>query len=204
MVLIIVIFGIPIYLQFCGIDGDFFNNFLLIYSSIIGGLITLAGVAWTIKDAEKNRKKDEENREKNRHAENIKKYMPYLMVKQLNLNLKHEVINLELIDISKLENNTNYIVNFKPLFLKNSDNSNIIIKTISIDNLKITLEKFVEKNDYLLIKFPIIHKENFIIMFEVLDLIGNVYYYELRYLKHDWPSENNFEVEYDNLELKNK
>jgi hypothetical protein len=52
----IITISFPFYIQWCGLTGDDFNTFVSVYAAVLGGGITLAGVAWTIKDnSEKNK-----------------------------------------------------------------------------------------------------------------------------------------------------
>ena len=57
----IAIFMFPFYLKWCGLNEGNFNTFVQIYSCVVGGLLTLGGVAWTIKNAYKEKKDDESN-----------------------------------------------------------------------------------------------------------------------------------------------
>ena len=49
-----------------------------IFASVLGGAITLAGVAWTIKDANIKRQQDLERIEKDRKEDERKKYVPFI------------------------------------------------------------------------------------------------------------------------------
>lgn len=60
---IILIYGVsiflfPYYIKWCGIDECNFDVFITVYSCVIGGLLTLGGVAWTIKKGDKQRAED--------------------------------------------------------------------------------------------------------------------------------------------------
>ena len=54
----IITISFPFYIQWCGLKGDDFDTFVSVYAAVLGGGITLAGVAWTIKDANDDKKKD--------------------------------------------------------------------------------------------------------------------------------------------------
>lgn len=54
----IITISFPFYIQWCGLTGDDFDTFVSVYAAVLGGGITLAGVAWTIKDANDDKKKD--------------------------------------------------------------------------------------------------------------------------------------------------
>lgn len=48
----------PYYVKWCGLSETAFETFVSVYAAVLGGGITLAGVAWTIKDANDDKKKD--------------------------------------------------------------------------------------------------------------------------------------------------
>lgn len=48
----------PFYVQWWGLSGNNFNFFVTTYSALVGGGLTLLGVAWTIKKADSDRRKD--------------------------------------------------------------------------------------------------------------------------------------------------
>ena len=55
----LIIFSLPYYIKWCGVKGEDFNLFVNIYTAIIGGGLTLIGVAWTIKKNNDDRKLDQ-------------------------------------------------------------------------------------------------------------------------------------------------
>lgn len=55
----IILISFPFYVQWCGLKDCDFQTFVSVYSAVIGGGLTLVGVAWTIQ-YNKNQRKDEE------------------------------------------------------------------------------------------------------------------------------------------------
>lgn len=55
----VTIFTLPIYIRWCGLRDKPFEYFITLYSSVVGGILTLGGVAWTIKKSDKDRKEEE-------------------------------------------------------------------------------------------------------------------------------------------------
>lgn len=56
----LIVFSLPYYIKWCGVNGEDFNLFVDIYTAIIGGGLTLIGVAWTIKKNNDDRKHDQQ------------------------------------------------------------------------------------------------------------------------------------------------
>ena len=84
----------PFYVQWCGLTGTDFDAFVTVYAAVLGGGITLAGVAWTIKDANDDKKKDL-----------LMQHKPILYAHMMNPldTLKQTPINLLFIDFKKIE-----------------------------------------------------------------------------------------------------
>lgn len=70
----------PFYVQWCGLTGDNFNTFVSVYAAVIGGALTLVGVAWTIKDGNDKRKEDLQRIEQERKEDDRRKYRPIMHV----------------------------------------------------------------------------------------------------------------------------
>ncbi len=60
----VAIFLFPYYLKWCGLDEQSFNIFIPVYSYVVGGMLTLGGVAWTIRKSEIDKKVDDIKRSK--------------------------------------------------------------------------------------------------------------------------------------------
>lgn len=179
----------PFYINWCGFLGDSFNTFVDVYAAVLGGGITLAGVAWTIKDGNDKRKEDLDRIELERKEEERKKYIPYIRlanevqahyagrvnsVKHLNFDNPNE--------ISSIENNTYYAIMINPFTVKNVSGSNIILKGIYLDNVyhPFDSEVLVERDSVGQIQFPLNHwyafaKKISSVVLIVTDIIGNKY-----------------------------
>lgn len=138
----IITISFPFYIQWCGLTGSNFEAFITIYAAVLGGGITLAGVAWTIKDGNDKRKEDLQRLEFERKEEERKKHIPYVKITNdtiTNYNMDMNIHNgLDLSDLSdrnKLNKNTFYATQIHNFAIKNVSYSNIIIKGIMIDNL---------------------------------------------------------------------
>lgn len=70
----------PFYINWCGFLGDSFNTFVDVYAAVLGGGITLAGVAWTIKDGNDKRKEDLDRVEMERKEDDRRKHRPIMHV----------------------------------------------------------------------------------------------------------------------------
>ena len=62
------------------VDNTLFSSILGVYAAMIGGGITLVGVAWTIKDGDRKRQVEVERVENERKEEERKKYRPFINV----------------------------------------------------------------------------------------------------------------------------
>lgn len=131
----------PFYIQWCGLTGSNFEAFTAIYAALLGGGITLAGVAWTIKDGNDKRKADLERIENERREEERKKHIPYIKVTSNTItdyNSDAYIRNgLDLTDPShrnKLNNNVFYSTQIYDFAIKNVSFANIIIKGVIIDD----------------------------------------------------------------------
>ena len=60
----IAIFLFPYYLKWCGLDEQSFSIFIPVYSYVVGGMLTLGGVAWTIRKSEIDKRLDDIKRSK--------------------------------------------------------------------------------------------------------------------------------------------
>ena len=111
------------------------NIVLTISSALIGGILTLLGVAWTIKDTNDKRKEDLQRIESDRKEEDRKKNIPYLMlaneIATSNVASVAETKALDFTkeaDIAKIQNDTYYVIKFDPFTVKNVSDSNVVLK----------------------------------------------------------------------------
>ena len=156
----------PFYIQRCGLTGENFNTFVSVYAAVIGGALTLVGVAWTIKDGNNKRKEDLERIEMERKEEERKKNIPYLMLANdsttPNTARITETNNLNFskpTDVSKIKNGTYYVIKIDPFNIKNVSRSNAILKGIFLDEVyhKFAYDILIEKDGLCQIQVGINH-----------------------------------------------
>lgn len=137
----IITISFPFYIQWCGLTGSKFEAFTTIYAAVLGGGITLAGVAWTIKDGNEKRKEDFLRHDFQRKEEERKKYIPYIKItNDITTNYYVDAHIRKGLDLnnpserSKLYNNVFYSTQINDFTIKNVSFSNIIIRGIIIDD----------------------------------------------------------------------
>lgn len=138
---VIITISFPFYIQWCGLTGKNFEVFTSIYSAVLGGGITLAGVAWTIKDGNDKRKEDLQRIEHERREEERKKHIPYIKVTNDTIaDYYSDAYIRSGLDLSnpshrgKLNNNVFYSTQIYDFTVKNVSYANIIIKGVIIDD----------------------------------------------------------------------
>lgn len=136
-------------------DAELQGILTTIFSAILGGAITLAGVAWTIKDADAKRKEDLERIEKERKEEERKKHIPYIRVSHNEVStVSANISRINNIDLSNYEDRNKllkrkfvsiYRIN---VLLKNISSNNIILHGAFIDGTyyKVEASALIEKN----------------------------------------------------------
>lgn len=166
--------------------GNLQNIITTIVAAIYGGLLTLVGVAWTIKKSDKNRKEEER-----------KKYKPYFNF-ILDIDPQRPLKNDNSITMFAINNETQKNIYFLSNFY-NSKNS--ILKIIS---LKIGENTYSAKGNVLVIegqKFTIFFhiptninllKEKIILT--ISDILGNYYQYHIKTHKTTTPKKEEFYI----------
>ncbi len=190
--IIILVFALPFLLKhFWEVDEGVLTNIIIpIYASCVAGIITLAGVGWTIKINSKDRNADIKRIEDERKEEERKKLVPYLrltkpedaegcvytkMGQGLDLNNKEDVAKLKGRPYAYC-----YLIGDFPI--KNISKDNIIINAIYVEGTKFQLDGdvLVESGKSIWVKTtqkscvlsPNLLKE---IKLSCLDLLGNEY-----------------------------
>lgn len=137
LVVVVAIFTFPAYVYWIGLD-NVINEFIQIYSSVIGGIIALVGVSWTIKVGNKNREEEEKL-----------KYKPLFTAYSDPFCETEETTNINFygfynLDKSGIFTTDNLYGNVKKedvlyhipyIIFKNTDNSNFKIKKISLNGV---------------------------------------------------------------------
>ena len=137
----VITISFPFYIQWCGLTGSNFEAFITIYAAVLGGGITLAGVAWTIKDGNDKRKEAFLRHDFQRKEEERKKYIPYIKItNDITTNYYVDAHIRKGLDLnnpserSKLYNNVFYSTRINDFTIKNVSFSNIIVRGIIIDD----------------------------------------------------------------------
>ena len=58
LIFMAILISFPFYVNWCGVSGKYFDIFNAVYSAVIGGGLTLVGVAWTIRKGDEDRRAD--------------------------------------------------------------------------------------------------------------------------------------------------
>ena len=132
--------GLSVYLIYIIPEDNLRNVILTVTASVIGGLLTLVGVAWTIKDSNDKRKEDLQRIEHERREEERKKHIPYIKVTSDTITDYYSDAYIRNgLDLSnpshrsKLNNNVFYSTQIYDFAIKNVSFANIIIKGVIID-----------------------------------------------------------------------
>lgn len=181
--LFIVIGYFAIYISSYGYNGnnDLFNSLITLFSAIVGGAVTLSGVAWTIVDNRDRQKRDE-----------ILKYKPYLNIsnkKTTNIVYTEPIIDeFHNICSSNIDYAFAYLIH--PITIKNSANADFILTGIIINNTPYNVQNyFLGKDNIVTINTTCNHYVNSIecpTSIKVLgkDLLDNTYEYDCTFIKN--------------------
>ena len=147
---------------------DLFNAVMGVFAGLVGGALTLAGVAWTIKS----------EREKDRREEVLKCKPMFRYCDALNKNPSEDIQNFFFIDGHVAEKK--YTIS--EVYFKNFGNSNFIIESIEVNNILLkSLEiAIIEKEKFFRISFCLGEGrgiESFLL--NIKDILGNPYRFEL-------------------------
>ena len=140
-------------------DQSLFNSVMGVYAGVLGGLLTLAGVSWTIKNQEKNKKEDQKLL-----------YKPNFTFKTIDdlENVEHNVYMQE-IEKSVLANgkkDKKLLPNERYYHLKN-------FELINTDHANFVIEKFEVNNKNMLDNLVLIKKQERVIFNGNVLLINN-------------------------------
>lgn len=113
---------------------------LTIVSALIGGILTLVGVAWTIKDANEKRQEDLLRIDDERKEEERKKHIPYVRIaNKEEVTVYGTISKINNIDLeyyedrNKLTNHKFVSIHSILLFIKNISSNNIILYGVFVD-----------------------------------------------------------------------
>ena len=168
--------GLSVYLIYI-IPNDSVKQVLIpIVAAMFGGLLTLVGVAWTIRQGQKERAEDRRQLEEDRKEEERKKYYPIASLYPAYITPDCTVM------ISPTHKNVNIqssIYKIETFFIRNTDFSSFFISKLIIDNENYSLNTFpfVEKKAFVkfdLSKICLIEVPKRISII-IEDMIGNGY-----------------------------
>ena len=147
---------------------DLFNAVMGVFAGLVGGALTLAGVAWTIKSG----------REKDRREEVLKCKPMFRYCDAQNENIPQDAQNFSFLDGKVAE--TQYNIN--KMCFKNFDSAYLIIESIIVNDVLLKPLEIVNvgKGEYFCISYNLgagRGVENFLL--NIKDILGNPYRFEL-------------------------
>lgn len=173
------VIGLTVYLLYL-IPEDFQNlqNILItIIAAIFGGSMTLVGVAWTIRQGQKERADDRKQLEEDRKQEEIKKAKPIISFLDLKSIANEPILTCTFTGLPYVDRPET--VSMKARFI-NSDNSNFKVAAFEIDGKRYPAEYtfYIVKNQTFYVRFNVSGKNRkYIIVLE--DILGNQYSYQM-------------------------
>ncbi len=169
--------GLPFFLEYGGVAQAIIQNTIIpIYAASIGGIMTLGGVAWTIKKSDKDRK--EEEKKKYRPIVNLCVLGKGQKVKAVVIDNEHFVGTNENLFESTDKRKTNYLI--QNCLLINTKFADFYLSGIMINHNKYYLlcKNFIDKDRYFGVtsKQPIYYDAKIESLALILhDLLGNEY-----------------------------
>ena len=154
-----------------------------VVAAIYGGLLSLVGVAWTIRKTDKDRKEDLRRLENERKEEERRKYSPVFRVVEA-ITGKQNIVHISLDDVENIDrivtrNENKKSIKLQPIQIENSSKIEFYVYGILFNNeFYATPEKNLIKKDYYLqIYFSHIARftRNYEISLCIEDLIENRY-----------------------------
>ena len=130
--------GLSIYLIYTIPDTDLQQIVLTIVASVLGGLLALVGVAWTIRAGNTTRQEDLQRLENERREEERKKHIPYIRVafERDASPMVADACITSCLDLQKqkdrdlLNGNTFFSINVENFKIKNLSSGNIILQGV--------------------------------------------------------------------------
>ena len=167
-----------IVLEYLVTNEDLRGILTTIFSAILGGTITLTGVAWTIKAGNDKQQKEIARIENERKEEERKKYVPFVNLYTDKCNNPDHTITIPDTTFSCSCKKKYYI--FESCFLKNTDFSTFLISEIIINNYSIYIRphSYIDKQWIIKIKFKrclVLDESVQYLGIQVKDMLGNIY-----------------------------
>ena len=165
--------GITIYLLYVVPDADLKNVFVLVVSAIYGGLLTLAGVAWTIRQTQADKRKDD-----------VAKAKPYFLFNAMSAEPKPGSFQKACFPMVENEANRKCEAYGE---IENSNQSVSILQSVYHDGgwNDIKMNKTLVGGDKCILNFCF--DSPFEIYLKAMDIYGNAYFYRMRVLGYPNP-----------------
>ena len=166
-----IIISLPFYVKWCGLSGEDFEVFVSVYSALVGGGLTLSGVAWTIYKGEKNRQEEEKKKSKPLFSANR------LLSDKISISTQKVCFDLE---ESEQIGTFPFSVTME---IENSNQSAFTIKKVFHDGKwwEIAGDTVILPNAKTFFHFSFKEDVNNLFL-NVQDGLGNAYYYEMKVL----------------------
>lgn len=170
----ILLISFPFYIKWWGLSKENFEIFVNAYSALVGGGLTLVGVAWTIKDANRKRQEELERIEKERKEEERKKLKPFFSFAMI-----YREPRIEEGKICFTQEDTLYLFDVY-VKITNSPLTVLNIERIYHDKKwwEVVANKTVLPGEDVYLSFKFIDGPEQLYL-EVSDIIGNKYYYHM-------------------------
>ena len=174
----LILITFPFYIKWWGISSCDFDTFVTVYAALVGGGITLGGVAWTIKSEAKNRQDDFDKRENERKEEERKKAKPIFTFNMVYQDL--DTVEGKRICLDEYQERFEFEVLAQ---LENSEHSSFKVERVYHDNQwwDILGNNVILPNKCVYFDFNFTEDVNNLFM-EIKDGLGNTYYYEIKVL----------------------
>ena len=160
--------ALTIYLIYIIPNEELQNIIIPIIAAVYGGLLTLVGVAWTIKKSDNDRKLEEQQK--------AKPIFTFVMKLQPLVNIDGEKVCFDNEEIIKFPNNVTAL-------LENSEQAVFSVEKVYHDNKwwEIQGNKVVLPNSSVYLDFNFTEDVNKLYV-EIKDRLGNLYYYQIKVL----------------------
>ena len=165
--------GITIYLLYVVPDADLKNVLIPVVSAIYGGLLTLAGVAWTIRQTQADKRKDD-----------VAKAKPYFSFNAMSAEPKPGSFQKACFPMVENEANRKCEAYVE---IENSNQSVSILQSVYHDGAwnDIEMNKTLVGGDKCILSFCF--DSPFEIYLKAMDIYGNAYFYRMRVLGYPNP-----------------
>lgn len=178
-------------------DNTLFSAVVGVYAAILGGGLTLAGVAWTIKKNEEDKNHERALLEKDRQSEERKKFIPYLkhvteipenssVVQSYEWTVNR--FNIEIDDERVIKNdNKLFGIGINSFFVKNISNNNVVLVGVRVNGelFKFVGDLVAESKEYVYFNLKTSYTIDSLqpissIQIICSDILGNIYSFDCK------------------------